>query len=62
MWRGAERKGKVLLGKERKGKEWNGTVRKGEERAAEYKRTQGERSNHVCPAEVTTGLQVLIMC
>lgn len=57
MWRGAERKGKVLLGKER-----NGTVRKGEERAAEYKRTQGERSNHVCPAEVTTGLQVLIMC
>lgn len=21
-----------------------------------------ERSNHVCPVEVTTGLQVLIMC
>lgn len=59
---GKERKGVVRKGKEREVKERNGTVRKGEERPAEYKRTQGERSNHVCPAEVTTGLQVLIMC
>lgn len=59
MWKGKRRKGavrrgKVLIGKERRGKERKGAV--------DYKRTQGERSNHVCPAEVTTGLQVLIMC
>lgn len=41
----------------RKGKD-----RIGKESAREYGRTQRERSNHVCPAEVTTGLQVLIMC
>lgn len=52
---GHERSGEMRIGneKERKGKE---------ESAGEYGRTQGEKSNHVCPAEVTTGLQVLIMC
>lgn len=49
---------KIGKGKERKGK---GRKGKGES-AEEYGRTQGERSNHVCLAEVTTGLQVLIMC
>lgn len=28
----------------------------------ENKGEHRERSNHVCPVEVTTGLQVLIMC
>lgn len=35
--------------------------RKGGDSSREWENT-GERSNHVCPAEVTTGLQVLIMC
>lgn len=40
-----------------------GWLRKGKEKRRESRRAQGgERNNHVCPAEVTTGLQVLIMC
>lgn len=37
-------------------------VERGGWKEGKEERTQEERSNHVCPAEVTTGLQVLIMC
>lgn len=56
------RRGKEATGqaRERKGKEENaGFERK---RGSENMGEHGQKSNHVCPAEVTTGLQVLIMC